>query len=154
MKNKPDSKRINKLLDTLGKINDENVVDREAIGFFSRLLLLCTLPHKNPGDDVNVYSRKTNNIHLGIQPGFNMKTQKSFGIPYGIYPRLLLAFITTEVKKKKSPKIKPLPVYLCRRSCARFLCNSFKLKLTKQNNDLRRTEVRSSVAILLPRLLH
>lgn len=106
MEKKPDSKRMNKLLDTLGKINDENVVDREAVGFFSRLLLLCTLPHSNPGDNINVYSRKTNNIHLGIQPGFNMKTQKSFGVPYGVYPRLLLAFITTEVKKKKSPKIK------------------------------------------------
>ncbi len=106
MKKIPSKSRLKNLTQQSVDIEQNDVFDRDAVGYFSRHLLLCTLPHKNPGDDINVFSRETNNVHLGIQPGINLKTGKSFGVPFGVYPRLLLAFITTEVKIKKSPKIK------------------------------------------------
>ena len=45
------------------------------------------------------------NLALGIQPGFNHATGKSYGYPYGTIPRLLLAWITTEALRTKSRRL-------------------------------------------------
>ena len=72
--------------------------------YMARELILCTLPHSDPGD-VPAWSRKNGNLSLGIQPGFNHKTGKSYGIPYGIIPRLLLVWIVTEIIRTKSRRL-------------------------------------------------
>jgi hypothetical protein len=72
--------------------------------FIARELVLCTLPHSDPGD-VPAWSRTNGNLTLGIQAGFNYKTKKSYGYPYGIIPRLLLIWIVTEVLRTKSRRL-------------------------------------------------
>jgi len=72
--------------------------------FLARELILCTLPHSDPGD-VRSWSRTNGNLTLGIQPGINHKTGNSYGIPYGIIPRLILVWIVTEIIRTKSRRL-------------------------------------------------
>lgn len=76
----------------------------EDKAFMARQLVQATLPHKNPGD-VQVWTRTNGNLTLVIQPGWNTKTNKSFGYPYGTIPRLLLFWMTTEAVQKKSHRL-------------------------------------------------
>jgi hypothetical protein len=69
--------------------------DKTEAAFIARQLVQATLPHKNPGD-VPLWKRTNGNLTLGIQPGMNVVTGKSYGYPYGTIPRLLLFWITTE----------------------------------------------------------
>ena len=72
--------------------------------FMARELVQCTLPHKNPGD-VPLWKRTHGNLTLGIQPGMNLKTGKSYGYPYGTIPRLLLFWMITEAIRTKSRRL-------------------------------------------------
>jgi hypothetical protein len=72
--------------------------------FLARELILCTLPHSDPGD-VLFWSRTNGNLTLGIQAGVNKKTGKSYGIPYGIIPRLILVWMVTEILRTKSRRL-------------------------------------------------
>src|SRR5690349_17189436 len=56
---------------------------------------LGTLPHSDPGK-VEAWSRTNGNLTLTIRPGWDYKRRRSYGYPYGIIPRLLLFWITTE----------------------------------------------------------
>jgi hypothetical protein len=76
----------------------------DDLAFIAREFILCTLPHSDPGD-VPAWSRTNGNLTLGIQPGFNHKTGKSYGIPYGTIPRLLLVWIVTEIIRTKSRRL-------------------------------------------------
>ncbi len=71
---------------------DPDAVER---GFMARQLVLCTLPHSDPGD-VPQWTRRTSNAILGIMPGRDYEKNQSIGYPYGSIPRLLLFWITTE----------------------------------------------------------
>ena len=66
----------------------------EDAAYLARQFVQATLPHSDPKADT--WSRQNGNFTLGIQAGFNVKTGKSYGLPYGIIPRLLLFWITTE----------------------------------------------------------
>ncbi len=65
-------------------------------GYMARELVQCTLPHKNPGDEVEAFTRQDGNISLGIRSGYDYKLQKRVGLPYGSIPRLLLLWMTSE----------------------------------------------------------
>lgn len=78
--------------------------DEIEIAYMARQLVQATLPHSNPGD-VPIWKRTNGNMTLVIQPGFDEETEKSYGIPYGAIPRLLLFWLTTEALKTNSPKI-------------------------------------------------
>jgi hypothetical protein len=75
--------------------------DAAERAFMVRQLVLCTLPHSDPGN-VETWTRKTGNGALGIQPAFDFETGRKIGFPYGIIPRLLLFWITTEVQRRKN----------------------------------------------------
>jgi hypothetical protein len=75
----------------------------EDAAYLARQFVQATLPHSDPKADT--WSRQNGNFTLGIQAGFNVKTGKSYGLPYGIIPRLLLFWITTEALKTKSPRL-------------------------------------------------
>ena len=68
----------------------------EDLAFIARELILCTLPHSDPGD-VPGWSRKNGNLTLSIQAGFNSETGKSYGIPYGIIPRIILVWVGVRI---------------------------------------------------------
>jgi len=66
-----------------------------ALAFTSRLLTQVTLPHKKT--EGSIYKRKNGKLSLSVvaMPG-------SKGLPYGTYPRLLIAWMTTEAVRSKS----------------------------------------------------
>ena len=70
-------------------------------------VVLCTLPHSDPGDTNPRWLRRTGNSSLIIQPGWDGEEDRSFGYPYGIIPRLLLFWITTEVQHTKNRETLP-----------------------------------------------
>ena len=77
--------------------------DAEA-AYLARELVQCTLPHRDPGK-VDGWTRSNGNFSLVLQPGFNSKAKKSYGLPYGPLPRLLLLWIVTEAIRTKSRTI-------------------------------------------------
>jgi hypothetical protein len=72
--------------------------------FIARELVLASLPHSNPGDRP-LWTRRNGDVTLAIQPGINLQTGKSYGYPYGIIPRLLLFWMTTEALRKKNRRL-------------------------------------------------
>jgi len=75
--------------------------DAAERAFMARQLILCTLPHSDPGN-VEAWTRRTGNIALGVQSGVDFDTGRKIGFPYGTIPRLLLFWITTEVQRTKN----------------------------------------------------
>jgi hypothetical protein len=92
-----------KLVDTSVSIFDETPSARDA-AFIARELVLASLPHSNPGDRP-LWTRRNGNVTLAIQPGVNIQTGESYGYPYGIIPRLLLFWITTEALRTQSRRL-------------------------------------------------
>lgn len=76
----------------------------DDVVFMARELILCTLPHSDPGD-VLFWGRTNGNMTLGIKAGVNEKTGKSYGIPYGIIPRLIMVWMVTEIVRTKSRRL-------------------------------------------------
>ena len=68
-----------------------------AIGFMPRILVLATLPHRRP--ELQRIDRVNGRFSL------RMEAPRSVGLPYGTYPRLVLAYLTTEALRTKSPEI-------------------------------------------------
>lgn len=65
-----------------------------SLGFFARMLVQVTMPHSKP--DSNEFERRNGPLRL------TMLAPSKVGLPYGTYPRLLLAWITTEAVRTKS----------------------------------------------------
>lgn len=75
------------------------------LAYQARSMMQCTLPHRNPGE-VPIWARRNGDLTLMLQPGYDDKTLKSLGFPFGEIPRLLLIWIVTEAVRTKSPHIK------------------------------------------------
>jgi Plasmid encoded RepA protein len=72
--------------------------------FMARQLVQCTLPHRDPGN-VSVWARRNGNAALGLVPGIDIDSGKSYGYPYGTLPRLVLFWITTEAVRTRKRRI-------------------------------------------------
>jgi hypothetical protein len=66
-----------------------------TVGFFARMLVQVTMPHSKP--ESTSFTRRNGPLTL------SMTARPDVGLPYGTYPRLLLAWITTEAVRTKSP---------------------------------------------------
>ena len=64
-------------------------------GFMARLMALCSLPRTNPGNRLR-YKRVNGPYTLGMTAGINTK------LPFGNFPRLLLAWVCTEAVRTRS----------------------------------------------------
>src|SRR5258708_5943280 len=88
-----------KLIDRAVEIREQNVLDRNELGFSTRIFVQCSLPHRDPAKkgNTNVWKRVNGNFSLRIQPGWDEKDGKEFciGYPFGNIPRLLLFYICT-----------------------------------------------------------
>jgi hypothetical protein len=84
-----------KQIEALLKLGQDATPD---MGFMNRLLALCSLPRTDPGDQLQ-YKRENGPYKLIMIAGGDTK------LPYGNLPRLLLAWICTEVVQKKERKI-------------------------------------------------
>jgi hypothetical protein len=72
--------------------------------FLARELVLATLPHTDPGK-VEAWTRQNGDYYLTIQPGWDEVRRRSIGYPYGVIPRLLLFWLTTEALQTQSRRI-------------------------------------------------
>lgn len=81
-----------------------NPGDTEA-AFMARELVQCTLPHANPGNDKGAWQRRNGNLILTLRPGWDAEKNCSIGFPYGIVPRLLLFWVTTEAVRIKKRRL-------------------------------------------------
>jgi Plasmid encoded RepA protein len=91
-----------KLLEAAAAIRIEP--DEAEAAFMARHLVQCTLPHSNPGN-VQRWLRRSGNLTLVIQPGWDTQKDSSLGYPYGSIPRLLLFWVTTEAVKTKTRRL-------------------------------------------------
>jgi hypothetical protein len=78
-------------------IEREEAVSSGKITFLGRLLIQCTLPHRDPGE--RLYQRTNGAYKLTIL------APPDIGLPWGRYPRLILPWLTTEAVRTKSPII-------------------------------------------------
>ena len=65
------------------------------LGFMARMMALCSLPRTNPGNR-HQYKRVNGPYKLGMIAGLDNK------LPYGNFPRLLLAWVSTEAVRTQS----------------------------------------------------
>lgn len=103
MKAKPLTRAQRKLIDASAVIHGGPATTKEA-AYITRQLVQATLPHKNPGN-VPIWTRTNGSTTLGIQPGYDLRTGKSYGFPYGTIPRLLIYWMTTEALRIKNPRL-------------------------------------------------
>jgi len=88
------TKKQIKLLDFESEIKN----DKKNLGFISRLMVISSIPHSRTNDTKVI--RKNNKLTITLlgNPSFG-------GLPYGSYPRIILSYIITQVKKTKSREI-------------------------------------------------
>ena len=80
---KPATSADRKFLDTATAIRQQP--DAAEAAFMARQLVQCTLPHTNPGK-VEAWQRRSGNLCLVIQPGWDGEEARSIGIPTGRFP--------------------------------------------------------------------
>ena len=65
------------------------------LGFMARMMALCSLPRTNPGNRLQ-YKRVNGPYTLAMTAGVNNK------LPFGNFPRLILAWVSTEAVRTQS----------------------------------------------------
>ncbi len=110
---KPPTRAQLQMIEASVAINDK-IPDAAELAFMARQLVLCTLPHSDPGD-VPRWLRRTGTMALVLQPGWDAHADKSIGYPYGTIPRLMLFWIVTEAVKTGKRRL------LLGRSLAQFM---------------------------------
>lgn len=88
---------IAEVVETQLAIEAEDAKQAGALGFMARALVIATMPYKDPKTDV--FKRQNGDFRLRIIAGYEG------GIPYGVYPRLLVSWVATEAVRSQSPTI-------------------------------------------------
>jgi hypothetical protein len=78
-------------------IDAEDAKRAGQLGFMARALVLATMPYKDPKTDA--FTRQNGDFRLRIVAGYEG------GIPFGVYPRLLMSWVSTEAVRKQSPTV-------------------------------------------------
>ena len=99
----PLSKSQNQIIKLSGQIAEQTREEAGALGFMSRLLIMVNLPYRDPGNDKRTWSRKNGDISIDVNSGTDDSIP--IGLPYGAYPRLILAYLVTQAVKTQSPEI-------------------------------------------------
>jgi hypothetical protein len=90
-------KNLTKLVDEAQAIEILEAKEAGMLGYMARVMVQATMPHKStPGAEF----RRSNGILT-----LTILSPSDVGLPYGTYPRLLLAWITSEAVKTKSPEL-------------------------------------------------
>ena len=87
-------KNLSKLVDETLVIEAEEARKAGALGYMARVMVQATMPHKMVKGDV--FERRNGVFSLA------MIAHPRVGLPYGTYPRLLLAWLTTEAVKTRN----------------------------------------------------
>ena len=88
---------VREVIDAHLAIEQEDARKAGHLGFMARALVLATMPYKDPKKDA--FMRVNGDFKLRIVAGYEG------GIPYGIYPRLLMSWVATEAVRNNSPVI-------------------------------------------------
>ena len=88
---------LDKLITESLAIEAEDAKDAGSIGFISRALTQATLPHRPIAG--NEFTRRNGNLTLSIM------SPSVIGLPYGIIPRLLVSWVTSEAVRTRSPEL-------------------------------------------------
>lgn len=84
-------------------IEAEDAKHAKALGFMARALVIATMPYKDQkhpdGSPKESFTRQNGDFRLRIVAGYEG------GIPFGIYPRLLMSWVATEAVRTGSPVI-------------------------------------------------
>lgn len=99
--NKAVPKWVREVIEAHLAIETENAKTAGELGYLSRALVIATMPYreqKRPdGSTAKEFSR--------VNGDFRLEILSSHGIPFGIYPRLLMSWVTTEAVRRQSPII-------------------------------------------------
>ena len=87
-----------KLINEAFAIEAEEASKAGAIGYMARALVQATMPHS--AKEGTEFVRKNGNFTLTI-----ITPSSAGGLPYGVYPRLLLAWICTEAVRTQSKQL-------------------------------------------------
>lgn len=94
---KPMPEWVHDVIETHFAIEAEDARKAGQLGFMARALVIATMPYKDPKNVV--FARENGDFRLRILAGYEG------GIPYGIYPRLLMSWVATEAVRTQSPVI-------------------------------------------------
>lgn len=97
------SKRESKIINLAGELTEIPLNQTKTLSFMSRLLVIVNLPYRDPGIEARNWWRVNGSVSINITPGY--EGNKSLGIPYGSYPRLIIAYLITQAVKTQSPII-------------------------------------------------
>jgi len=87
--------RLAKIAQEALAIEQEEARKAGTLGYMARVLVQTTMPHTDPKQPVF----KRQNGH------FRLSMVAADGLPYGRYPRLLLAWVTTAATRTKTPRL-------------------------------------------------
>lgn len=90
-------KNLEKFIAQSRAIQEKDAREDGSIGFMARAIVQATLPHRSV--DGNEFERKNGLFRL------TMMAKSEIGIPYGVIPRLILVWISTEAVRTKSRKL-------------------------------------------------
>jgi hypothetical protein len=90
-------RRVGSLIRQALYLDQEDAYAAGEVGFLARALVQATLPHSDP--KANEFVRRNGHFTLSIL------APKDVGLPYGRYPLLVFAYLTTEAVRRKSPDI-------------------------------------------------
>jgi len=96
-------KRHLQLVKLAGDLAEQTREEAGALGFMSRLLIMVNLPYRDPGKDRRTWCRKNGNVSIDVNSG--TEDGVPIGLPYGAYPRLILAYLITQAVKTQDPTI-------------------------------------------------
>ena len=99
----PLSKRQSQIVNLAGEMAEQKREEAGALGFMSRLLIMVNLPYRDPGKDCKNWHRKNGNVSIDVVSGY--EDGIPIGLPYGAYPRLILAYLITQAVKTQDPTI-------------------------------------------------
>lgn len=88
------TRNISKLVGETLSMEAEEAREAGALGYMARVMVQATMPHRKVQGDI--FERRNGALSLA------MVAHPRVGLPYGTYPRLLLAWLTTEAVRTRS----------------------------------------------------
>jgi hypothetical protein len=88
---------VREVIETHLAIETEDAKSAGALGYMARALVTATMPYKDPKSPA--FTRVNGDFRLRIVAGYEG------GVPFGIYPRLLMSWVATEAVRSQSPVI-------------------------------------------------
>lgn len=100
------SPRQRELLDMATAIEMEDGREAGTIGYAARLWAQLSLPYREPNPDTRLWVRRNGSLTLRVIPG--MTGPKGLEVPkypFGVLPRYILTWMSTEAVRTRSPEL-------------------------------------------------